>query len=1016
MVAPLLLRPLLPRRVTLPNVTISPIVTLTCTTPNETLTANSTTGGVTFDWGGGNIGPNYLISTPGNYTVTVTDPTNNCTASATTLVIQDIAAPDAGVNPPATLSCTNANVTLTATSTTAGATFDWGGGNIGSTYTITIAGTYNVTVTDPNNGCTATAFGTVTQNITVPNLTVNPPSTLTCAITSVTITANSTTAGATFDWGGGNVGATYTVTLPNTYNVTVTDPNNGCTATAPAVVAQNITAPDAGINPAGTLTCTVTTVTLTATSTTAGATFDWGGGNVGANYTVSLPNTYNVTVTDPSNGCTSTIGTTVLQNTTPPNSGINPPLTLTCTTTSVTLTATSTTAGATFDWGGGNIGATYVVTQPGPYGVTVTDPSNQCTSNASVNVIQNITAPDAGIVSPVTLTCTAVNITLTATSTTAGATFDWGGGNIGATYSVSAPGPYTVTVTDPNNGCTATASTNVPQNITPPNVGINPPDTLTCANTTVTLTATSTTPNAGFDWGASHSPNFNVTGPGPYSVTVTDETNGCTSSASVDVIQSAPLNFTETQAEVNCFGMATGSITLTITAGTAPFTFNWTNGSNSQNLINLVAGSYSVTATDNNTCSLTGTYVITQPQALTVNDVSSNVSCNGGNNGTINVTPGGGTTPYTFLWNNQSNTQNATGLTAGTYTMTVTDANQCTVALSSVVITQPTALNLTGITTDASCWGYTNGTITTTISGGTPGYVPAWSNGSSQQSLGNLAAGTYTVTFTDANSCNITGSYVINEPLQIIAGGATVDPSCKTNPADGIITLAVNGGNGPYTYLWSTNSSASNLHELAPGNYSVTVTDATGCTVTDAFTLAYIYDFSIQATPGVTIKLGGSTLLGYTVSGNAGTYVTAWTPSEGLNCSDCVSPTASPTLTTLYDVEITNTLGCKASDTLTVVVNPDYTVYVPNAFTPNGDGLDDYFQIYGNLEAIEYIDVQVFDRWGEKVFEGNNPEFKWDGTYKGTLQNSSVYVWQMKITWLNGHRDEMRSGSITLLR
>ena len=150
------------------------------------------------------------------------------------------------------------SVTLTATSTTAGATFNWGGGNIGANYTVTLPGAYTVTVTDPATGCTATASGTVLQNITPPNAGVNPPATLTCAVTSVTLTATSTTGGATFNWGGGNIGANYTVTLPGTYTVTVTNPANGCTATASGTVAQNITAPNAGVNPPATLTCAVT--------------------------------------------------------------------------------------------------------------------------------------------------------------------------------------------------------------------------------------------------------------------------------------------------------------------------------------------------------------------------------------------------------------------------------------------------------------------------------------------------------------------------------------------------------------------------------------------------------------------------------------------------------------------------------------------------------------------------------------------------------------------------------------
>jgi gliding motility-associated-like protein len=183
-----------------------------------------------------------------------------------------------------------------------------------------------------------------------------------------------------------------------------------------------------------------------------------------------------------------------------------------------------------------------------------------------------------------------------------------------------------------------------------------------------------------------------------------------------------------------------------------------------------------------------------------------------------------------------------------------------------------------------------------------------------------------------------------------------------------------------------------------------------------SFTLAYQYNFSIDASPSVTIDLGGSTTLGYTIIGNAGNYVNVWTPSSTLSCADCANPDATPSATTTYLIQVSNDAGCVASDVVAVTVIPDHTIFIPNVFTPNGDGNNDVFEIYGKLKSLTYLEVQVFNRWGEKVFESNDHQFKWDGTFKGVLQNPAVFVYNIKAVFVDGFADKIYVGSVTLMK
>ncbi len=915
-----------------PAVTVTPAnATLTCATLSATLRAS---GAISYDWGGGNTTATYTVNAANTYTVTATG-SNGCTATAAAVVIQDITAPTAAIAPgTATLTCTNASLALLASG---GVSYDWGAGITTASNSVTVPNTYTVTVTGAN-GCTATASSVISQNITPPTAAISPASgNLTCTTTAISLTAS---GGVTYDWGGGLTTATNSVTTPNTYTVTATGAN-GCTATAAAIITQDITAPNVSIAPAGTLNCAVLNTTLTASSTTANATFNWGGGNTTTTNTVTTGGNYTVTATDPANGCTASSTAAVAQNITSPNATVSVSGILSCVNLNATITAASTTPAATFDWGGGNNTATNTVAAPGNYTVTVTDPANSCTSTATQNVTQNIIAPPVAIATPAELNCVTFSVTLVANSTVAGITYDWGGGINTATNTVAAAGPYTVTATDPANGCTASANTTVNQNITIPTAVIAPPAVITCNSPTITLSASTSAASPAYTWGGSNTNStFVVSTAGTYSVSITDLANGCSATNSATVTDVPLMNLSEIHTNVSCFGFADGAVDLTVAGGQPPFTYAWTNSTTLEDINAVTAGSYTVVVTDGISCTASITVQLTEPAPIQVSETHTMVTCNAANNGSINISVAAGTPAYTYLWSDNDINEDRNALAPGTYNVTVTDNNRCT-ATASIGITEPAALAI--------------------------------------------------------------------QP-------AVTQPTCATNGNDGDLTIAVTGGTLPYNYLWSNGPTTPANPKLGPGNFSVTVTDSNACIISDAYQLAYIYNFTVDASPFVSIKLGESTDLTYNLTGNTGNFTAEWSPADALSCTACQSPISTPVYTTLYDITITNEFGCKASDTVTVRVVPLYEMFIPNVFTPNGDGVNDLFQIFGNLNGVEYLEIQIFNKIGEKVFESNDHNFRWDGTYQGAALHPQIFVWQLKVTWLNEKRDEVRKGTLTLMK
>ena len=413
-------------------------------------------------------------------------------------------------------------------------------------------------------------------------------------------------------------------------------------------------------------------------------------------------------------------------------------------------------------------------------------------------------------------------------------TYAWSNGQSNTTATNLVAGNYSVTITDAS-GCSVTNTVTVGSTST--TITTNTPTTTNsaCGGATGTASVNPSNGTAPYNYTWSNGGNtqtiINIAA-GSYAVTVTDA-NGCVGTVSGIVVNNpnAPTASITAFTAVSCNGGNNGQATAAATGGTAPYIFSWNNGANTATATGLVAGVYTANITDAASCSGVATVTITQPTALaaTVNTAATaNVSCFGGNNGAASVAVSGGTGAYAYAWSNGGNAATISGLTAGTYTVTVSDANLCTRTVS-VTVTQPaTALALTANSNDISCNGSANGTATAIATGGTSPYSYTWSNAANGASLNGLAAGTYTVTATDANGCVAsTAAVTVTEPSALNIGITATTPNAN---GVGDVNISVGGGTTPYTYLWSNGATTQDITGVQAGTYTVTVTDGNGCT------------------------------------------------------------------------------------------------------------------------------------------------------------------------------------------
>jgi len=780
----------------------------------------------------------------------------------------------------------------------------------------------------------------------------------------------------------------------------------------------------------------------------------------------------------------------------------------------IDITATGGTSPYTYAWTGTGVAAAtedQTGLAAGSYSVIVTDANGFVSTSYPFTITQPAAALSATITAKTNVLCVGSSTgsaTVTATGGTGDYTYSWNTSPVKTTATATGliAGTYTVTVTDANL-CTTTASAIITQPAAALSATITAQTNVLCVGSSTgsaTVTASGGTGDYTYSWNTSPvKTTATATGliAGTYTVTVTDE-NLCTTTASAIITQPAVALSASITAQTNvlCVGSSTGSATVTASGGTGVYTYSWNTSpvKTTATATGLIAGTYTVTVTDENLCTTTATAIITQPAVALSASITAqtNVLCFGSSTGSATVTASGGTGVYTYSWNTSpvQTTATATGLIAGTYTVTVTDANLCTITATAIItqpvaalaaptatLIQPTCIVATGTITITAPTGtgitysiggayqssatfsaiapgiYTvtaknddgcisTGTIITinaqpatpaapiatltqptcTVSTGTitvtapTGTGMTYSIGGAYQAsatFSSVVPGTYTVTAKNADGCISTGTSVtINaQPATPAAPIATlIQPTCTV--ATGTITVTAPTGTGITYSIGGAYQASATFSAVAPGIYTVTAKSAAGCvSAPSTVTIVVIdcsADLSIINTVDNIYPLVGRTVVFTVVATNNGpnnatgvtvndmlpagyTYVSSTTtrgtyvPSTGVWTIGALNNGASETFTVTAKVNPTGNYLSTATITgieldrnlvnnVSTAITYPTEFFIPDGFSPNGDGINDLFVIRG-INYFPDNEFIIFNRWGNKVFEASSYQNTWDG-------------------------------------
>lgn len=857
------------------------------------------------------------------YNVIVRDG-NDCTnTDQITVFVNPLPLVDAGVD---TTICAGNEIMIVATATGgsgANYSFNWDNNlGQGASHTISplLTTRYTVTLTDGNN-CTAIDSILVTVN---EGPIVVAADTAICLGNSAELRATATGGDGnyTFNWNIDTGGTTVTPTTTTTYLVTVTD-GNGCTATDELTVTVN-PIPIVSLGP-DTSICVGETLLLVAQGSDGDGdyTFSWDNGlGQGQSQEVSptVATTYVVTIQD-GNTCEST--DTI-------NVGVNPIPTFTLesvqcdaslTTYTIQLQTESTntidvTIGEIIDNGGGSFTISAIPSTSNIV-ITINDPNTNCSRE------ETITAPDCScpdnIPEPISdgdqEICPGDDFPALSVTVPDTLSVNWYDAEVGGeivfqastTFTPTAVGTYYAESYITINGCPNPTRTAVSLSLLAPPIVSIVGDTILCAGETGILNAIGAST---YLWsGGETTTSLTIAQAGSYSVIGTAE-NGCIATDTVLVIQGEALEGSFSNTDALCNGDASGSSTVNVTRGIAPYTYLWSNGATTPTIDGLTAGAYSVVVTDSNDCTFSGSTTIGESDPLGIISSTTEVSCPGGADGSASIAVTGGQTPYRFLWEDQNTTAERNDLAAGTYTVLVGDANDCEQEIT-IVISELPPIFIEPIRVQAtSCFGVADGLIEVSVGGGTAPYILNWSNDANTSTIEALGAGDYTLNVVDANDCQFTSTFTITEPEPLAIDGTLINAASCEGASNGSIDLTIVGGTPPYRFEWSNGADTEDLTGVAAGTYSVVISDQNDCDVNGNFTIGNAGSIALFLTPfDATCALDNGRVT-LDIEGGSAPYTYDWSnDGTGDNDDDAnVEGLAAGT----YTLSLTDAVGCVA--------------------------------------------------------------------------------------------------------
>ncbi len=950
-----------------------------------------------------------------------------------------------------TIICNQGDGTLIASSSTIGVTYLWTGPNGFQSEQAQISvldeGEYTVIITG-TNGCESQETVQLTLLDIIPEISVFDDK-IDCGELGVNLMSETSGNDLSFTWEGPNgfmsMEESPLVNEPGAYTLFVSNAE-GCTNSASLTIEADTLIPEVSVN-ASTINCYNLTPTIDVFDVVEDLDYSWEGPNSFTGNTedveVNTPGTYTLTITSAANGCQNEYSIPISIDT------IHPIFssfgdTLDCN--AGTALLSSDVSGSEFDirWYDEDnnlvgLNAIETVGSEGVYTIIVQNENNGCETSQAVEIFKNEDVPDLSAAGD-TINCLATSFSISSSSNTAGVSYAWEGPNSFVsdlnTVEVTDPGTYNITITAPN-GCIAIESVEVILDNAEP-VVILENDELNCYNPALDLSINATGDGNIYQWEGPNGFESNEESPsileeGMYSVTVTSS-NGCSQMASLSISQ----DFTEPSIDLGSSNDLDcnfeESLISLITTAPDGSTFNWTGPnaytSDQQNITISEPGTYEIVITGVNGCENTDQITISQdiePIALSTNDDF--IDCyNDVKQLDINYSSND---IFEINWtgpNNFNSVQlNPLVEEGGTYIVEVTGNNGCTSTASIEIESRIYYPEADLIGDDLSC---TNEVVELSTDLNSNDFNYVWDD-SNDVNISNTEiaqvtdAGYYFITITDPyNGCSYIDSIEVLQLPDLISYDYNIDnPNCMIN--FGTISISnIQGGTGPFSYsIDGGNNFSQNtiFDQLDGGTYEIVIQDANGCELENSVEIIALEQFEISAQDQYVLVLGNTEQFEVMTSIPEDEIDSIyWTPADNLSCSDCLNPIVTAITDQVYTVTLIDKNGCELVTTinLRVAENP---IYVPNVFTPNGDGQNDYFSIFGNFNTIERINTfQIYDRWGNNVFRTDDvdpkvEEIKWDGTFSNRAVKQDVFAYYIKYTSIDG-TEKVLIGDVSVMK